>query len=105
MESELLTIQDLAAQLKMKSKTLYAMVQEIPHYRIGRLIRFRKQDIEAWLETQRETVAQKRAVERRFSRTQRVDVDAIVRKTIDDISKPTYTRRENQTGSRASERR
>ncbi len=50
---EFLTIDEVAEYLAIKRSSLYSMVEEkeIPHYRIGRLIRFRKADIDAWLET------------------------------------------------------
>ena len=48
-----LTIGELSAYLSIKSKTLYARVKEIPHYKVGRLIRFRKDDIDAWMERHR----------------------------------------------------
>jgi excisionase family DNA binding protein len=48
---KLLTITELAFYLNVKTKTLYAKVEsgEIPHYRIGRLVRFRLDEIDAWL--------------------------------------------------------
>ena len=47
----LLTIKDLAEQLRMKPSTLYAWVSQnkIPCVRIHGLIRFRSADIEGWL--------------------------------------------------------
>ena len=30
--------------------------QDIPHYRIGKLIRFKKAEIDAWLESKKESV-------------------------------------------------
>ena len=46
-------IRDLSHYLKVKMKTLYALVPEIPHYRVGKLIRFRKQEIDSWMEHKR----------------------------------------------------
>lgn len=48
----LLSVPELAAYLSIKTKTLYAKIEagEIPHYRIGRLVRFRLDEINAWLE-------------------------------------------------------
>ena len=40
-------IEDLSIYLKVKTKTIYAMVTDIPHYRIGKLIRFKKAEIDA----------------------------------------------------------
>jgi len=45
-----LTIDDLSVYLGIKPKTLYARVQEIPHYKVGRLIRFKREDVDAWME-------------------------------------------------------
>ena len=47
----LLTIKDLAAQLRIKSSTLYSWASQgkIPCIRIHGLIRFRSEDIEGWL--------------------------------------------------------
>ena len=49
--SMLLTIKDLAEQLRIKPSTLYAWVSQskIPCVRIHGLIRFRPEDIEGWL--------------------------------------------------------
>jgi excisionase family DNA binding protein len=51
-EKNLLTISEISSYLSIKRKTLYAKVEsgEIPHYRIGHLIRFRLDEINAWLE-------------------------------------------------------
>jgi hypothetical protein len=34
-------------------KTLYALVPDLPHYRVGKLIRFRKEEIDSWMEHKR----------------------------------------------------
>lgn len=51
-KSNLLTIAEVAAYLSIKQKTIYAKVEagNIPSYRIGGLIRFRLDEIDAWLE-------------------------------------------------------
>jgi len=48
-----LTIQELSSYLSIKPKTLYARIKEMPHYKVGRLIRFRKEDVDAWMEKHR----------------------------------------------------
>jgi excisionase family DNA binding protein len=55
LEQEFLDIRDLSQCLKMKKSNLYARVEDgtLPHYRIGRLIRFKKADIDRWLESQK----------------------------------------------------
>jgi excisionase family DNA binding protein len=49
----LLTISDLSLQLIMKPKTVYAKAKalEILCFKLGRLIRFKQDEIDAWLET------------------------------------------------------
>ena len=48
----LLTIQQLSDYLSIKRSTLYAWVERgfIPHYKMNRLIRFKKEEIDTWLE-------------------------------------------------------
>ena len=78
---EYLTIQQVADYLSIKTSSLYSKIAEIPHYRIGRLLRFRKGEIDAWIETKREDMPQiKRA---RSNRRNVTDVDKIVRRAID----------------------
>ena len=52
---ELWDIIRLSSYLGVKRSTLYALVEkkEIPHYRIGRLARFKPAEIEEWLEAKR----------------------------------------------------
>jgi len=54
-EEEILTLQELAAYLKIAEKTLYGYAQKgtIPGIKIGAAWRFRKTDIDAWLEERR----------------------------------------------------
>ena len=49
---ELLTIDEISEYLGIKKSTLYSKVErrEIPFYKIGHLIRFRKAEIDAWME-------------------------------------------------------
>ena len=56
--SPLLSVPELSAYLGIKSKTLYAKIEagEIPHYRIGRLVRFRLDEINLWLESCRKQI-------------------------------------------------
>ena len=78
---EYLTIQQVADYLSIKTSSLYSKIAEIPHYRIGRLLRFRKGEIDAWIETKREDMPQ---IKRTRSNKRNVpDVDKIVRGAID----------------------
>ncbi len=56
---EYLTNQQLADHLNIKTSSLYSKIAEIPDYRIGRLLKFRKGEIDAWIETKRENAPQR----------------------------------------------
>ena len=55
MEKDILTIKELGEYLGMKVSNLYLKVErrEIPYFQIGRLLRFRKFDIDTWLDSQK----------------------------------------------------
>jgi excisionase family DNA binding protein len=48
----LFSIKELSTYLGIKEKTLYAKVsaKEIPHYKIDRLVRFKKEEIDRWID-------------------------------------------------------
>ena len=52
MASDIMTIKEVAAYLKLKEKTAYRLVAEgkIPGVKVGGSWRFKKTDIEAWIE-------------------------------------------------------
>ena len=52
---DILTLKELSEYLKIAEKTLYGYAREgrIPAIKIGSAWRFRRQDIEAWLDEQR----------------------------------------------------
>jgi excisionase family DNA binding protein len=54
-DSPFMTIRELSGYLKIKVKTLYPMVPMLmlPHYKVGRLIRFRKDEIDLWMQNRR----------------------------------------------------
>jgi len=104
-----LTIHALSTYLGIKPKTLYARVKEIPHYKIGRLIRFRKEDIDAWMEKHRVAKDEKvqepttpttestpkftaaRARESRKRRGPTTDINRMISKAIDQVKGEGYT--------------
>ena len=88
-------IKDLSDYLRVKIKTLYAMVPEIPHYRVGKLIRFRKKEIDSWMEQNRSAAfignnGKSAEIKGRLSGNCRTDIDKLIRKAIDQSSDETY---------------
>lgn len=54
MQGEIWTIKELAEYLKLKEKTVYALVakDEIPGFKVGGSWRFKKSQIDNWIESQ-----------------------------------------------------
>ena len=94
---EFLTIQELSRYLGIKTSTLYAMVGErkIPHYKVGRLVRFKRSEIDFWMEANRKECVDPARVARKALgpvRKPKIDVDRIVRKAIDGTRGQGYTK-------------
>jgi len=56
-ESELFTIDELSAYLRIPKSTLYkySMSKTMPCFKVGRRLRFRKESINKWIEEQEKT--------------------------------------------------
>ena len=96
MENGYLDIHQLSTLLNVKPSTLYSMVEarEIPHYRIGRLIRFKKEEVEAWMETHRRDIINPNLRAKhvlKITDTPVMDIDRIVKKSIDEFKTKGYT--------------
>ena len=54
MSDEILTVQEVATLLKVADKTVYTMAQkgEIPAFKVRGQWRFRRADIDAWIQEQ-----------------------------------------------------
>jgi excisionase family DNA binding protein len=87
-------IEDLSKYLKVKIKTLYAMTHDIPHYRVGKLIRFRKQEIDSWMENKRfkglNPINKSRNRICRRIETGHVHIDKLIRNAIDQNKNESY---------------
>ena len=55
MDEKLLTLDDLADYLNVSRRTTYRLLKggDLPAYRIGSHLRFRREDIDGWLEKQK----------------------------------------------------
>ena len=96
MAKEFLDIHDLSELLGVKKSTLYSLVEngELPHYRIGRLIRFKRNEVERWMESnRREGIDLDKKAKGILNTTTkpRMDINKIVRKAIDGVKKKSYT--------------
>ncbi|MEM9470005.1 MAG: helix-turn-helix domain-containing protein [Pseudomonadota bacterium] len=60
MHTEILTIKELASYLKMAEKTLYRLASngDVPGFKVGGAWRFRKSEIDKWINKQEEMKAQ-----------------------------------------------
>jgi len=58
---EVLTIKEVAALLKIAEKTAYIMAQrgELPGFKVGGQWRFRRSDIDDWIEERKKSVSEK----------------------------------------------
>ncbi len=94
--SEYLDIQSLSQHLGIKVSTLYSLAAErkIPHYRVGRLIRFKKEDINLWMESQKEECADIPKAARKIMRAAGKparDINRVVKKAVADAKGRVYT--------------
>ena len=96
MEEKYSTIQAISQHLNLKCSALYLMVEEkrVPHYRIGRLIRFRKSEINLWMEGHKKDCIdiskQARRVLKAAGRPVH-DIDKVMKKAIAEAKGVVYT--------------
>ncbi len=50
-----LTVKEAALFLNIKGKTIYYLVNHglVPHYRIGKMVRFNKEELENWMRSKK----------------------------------------------------
>ena len=97
-----LTVNEVCQYLNLKACTVYAWVRssEIPHYRLGKLLRFKKGDIDNWMESHREgvnVVEKKARVILKAMNRPGVDINHLVKKTIAEIKRNGYTTPHRET--------
>ena len=96
MVSEYLSIKDASVYSGLKKSYLYSRVEagDLPHYKFGRLIRFKREELDLWLQNHRVEAANADKQARRILKsTKRVpmDIDRIVKKTIAEVNGNEYT--------------
>jgi excisionase family DNA binding protein len=97
MDDGFLTIQEVSEWLRVKPSTLYAKVEsgDIPHYKVGRLVRFKREDVDDWMEKHRQdpSDADKRvkAILKSTNKDATVDIYGIVKKVIEEVKGNVYT--------------
>jgi excisionase family DNA binding protein len=96
MEKQFLTVDELSLYLGIKKSNIYAKVErrEIPFYRVGRLILFKKDEIDAFMEKCRvECFDIKKEAERvmRGANRSRADIDRVIKKAIEGVNGKGYT--------------
>ncbi len=98
MAKEFLDIDELADYLGIKKSNLYSKVErrEIPHYRVGRLILFKKEEIDAFMAGRRvEVMDVKKKVKGVLDgiKRPRGNVEKIVREAIEEAKHSGYNYR------------
>ncbi len=89
---ELWDVRRVSQYLGIKRSTLYAMIErrEIPHYRIGRLARFRQAEIDAWLLTKKQETERAKRMARPAGPP--LSPASIVKAAIDEVNPGRYNR-------------
>ena len=93
---EILNIDELSEYLGIKKSSLYSKVErkEIPYYKIGHLVRFKKSDIDLWMEKFRSEplrVKEKAKSKVHSEDARATDIDEIVKRAIADSQGMKYT--------------
>ena len=98
MEKGFLNIKEVSEYLGIKKSSLYSKVErkEIPYYKIGHLVRFRRSDIDLWMENLKSESILQRIKERgrreMLIKDGRVaDIDEIVKRAVADSQEMKYT--------------
>jgi excisionase family DNA binding protein len=89
-------IQTLSKYLLLKTSTIYSLVEKrkIPFYKIGRLVRFKKSDIDLWMESNRKECIDIAKETKKILQPLRVpnrDIKKVVKKAIEQSKRIDYT--------------
>ncbi len=98
-----LTVLEVPSLLSVKPSTVYqrASSGEIPHYRLGRILRFKRKDLEAWIEGHRKEkmIGEQRKAREilRSLRGKTHDIDSILKKSTAEVRGNQYTSSHRET--------
>lgn len=103
--NDFFTIEELSCYLRIKTKTLYSWAENgsIPHYKIGRLIRFKKSDIDSWMGAHRkeyDSCEVERGAENALKSARKgkcIDPHRLAKKIIDEVKVGKYTPRHGKS--------
>lgn len=82
-----LTVKEASSHYRIKRSTLYLWVESgsIPHYKVGRLIRFKSEEIDEWMEGfRKESKSLETKPKRRKRTTSNLDINNTIRKAIEE---------------------
>jgi excisionase family DNA binding protein len=87
----LFSIKELSSYLGIKEKTLYAKVsaKEIPHYKIDRLVRFKKEEIDRWIEEKKVEPVNPEQIANKIVKklnNPNINIDAILKNAIENAN-------------------
>ena len=96
MEKVYVNIDELSQYLGIKKSKIYSMVErrEIPFYRVGRLIFFKKDEIDAFMDMCRiESVDPRKEAKRilKGATNSRIEIDRVVKNAVEESKKKEYT--------------
>ena len=93
MDNGFLTVQQVSEYLQIKPATIYAKAEagEVPYYKVGRLIRFKMDDIENWMDGQRrEPIDVGKMARRTLGNGKYGTIDQIIKKSIEKVGAGEY---------------
>jgi len=92
MTEKFLTVEEVAEYLSISRATVYQWASEkrIPHYKLGRAVRFKQTEIESWLseKCKQEPISIEARTKKILRKPDRdIDVNMIVKKAIVEVKK------------------
>ena len=96
MDSGFMSTDEASHYLGIKTSTLYSMVEgkEIPHYRIGRLIKFTKTELDSWVQQRRvDSIDIEKGAKKilNHAHNTNIDMDALVKRSVAKSKRSRYT--------------